>query len=113
MMEDRQKVLEALREELIERVDRYKVHKLRLENPLDRDMEEQAIELENEEVIDALEEEAEEELRQVVHALERIEEGAGEQCERCGEGIDPRRLEAIPYATLCIDCAELEGRAQA
>lgn len=108
-MEERQELLEALRDELVERVDRYKVHKMRLENPLDRDMEEQAIELENEDVIDALEEEAEEELGQVLHALERIEEGEGELCERCGEPIAPQRLEAIPYATLCVDCAELEG----
>lgn len=108
-MEQRQELLEALRDELVERVDRYKVHKMRLENPLDRDLEEQAIELENEDVIDALEEEAEEELGQVMHALERIEEGEGELCERCGEPIDPRRLEAIPYATLCLDCAEQEG----
>lgn len=108
-MEERQELLEALRDELVERVDRYKVHKMRLENPLDRDMEEQAIELENEDVIDALEEEAEEELGQVLHALERIEEGEGELCERCGEPIAPQRLEAIPYATLCVDCAELAG----
>lgn len=108
-MEPRQELLEALRDELVERVDRYKIHKMRLENPLDRDMEEQAIELENEDVIDALEEEAEEELGQVMHALERIEEGEGELCERCGETIDPRRLEAIPYATLCLGCAEQEG----
>ncbi|MBW6392411.1 TraR/DksA family transcriptional regulator [Billgrantia antri] len=108
-MEQRQALLEALRDELIERVDRYKVHKMRLENPLDRDMEEQAIELENEDVIDALEDEAEEELRQVLHALERIDEGNGELCERCAEPIDPRRLEAIPYATLCLECAEQEG----
>ncbi|MCE8032556.1 TraR/DksA family transcriptional regulator [Billgrantia tianxiuensis] len=108
-MEQRQELLETLRDELIERVDRYKVHKMRLENPLDRDMEEQAIELENEDVIDALEDEAEEELRQVMHALERIEEGEGELCERCGEPIDARRLEVIPYATLCLDCAESEG----
>lgn len=108
-MQDRQAELEALRDELVERVDRYKVHKMRLENPLERDMEEQAIELENEDVIDALEEEAEEELGQVMHALERIEDGEGELCECCGEPIDPRRLEAIPYATLCFDCAELEG----
>ncbi|MGQ4877628.1 TraR/DksA family transcriptional regulator [Billgrantia sp. LNSP4103-1] len=108
-MEKRQELLEALRDELVERVDRYKVHKMRLENPLDRDMEEQAIELENEDVIDALEEEAEEELGQVLHALERIEEGEGDLCERCDEPIDPRRLEAIPYATLCVDCADLEG----
>ncbi|WP_104202535.1 TraR/DksA family transcriptional regulator [Billgrantia saliphila] len=108
-MQERQDVLEALRDELVERVDQYKLHKLRQDEPLDRDLEEQAIELENEDVIDALESEAEEELQQVLHALERIEEGEGDVCERCGELIDPARLEALPYATFCFDCAELEG----
>lgn len=25
-------------------------------------------------------------------------------CERCGNEIEPARLEALPYATLCMDC---------
>ncbi len=105
----RQQRLESLRDELIDRADRYKAHKARLEQPLDRDLEDQAIELENEDVIDALEQEAEEELRQVVHALKRVQSGEGDTCEQCGEPIDPRRIEALPYAVLCLECAA--GRA--
>ena len=33
----------------------------------------------------------------------RIDEGTFGLCERCGKPIDPERLEALPYATLCID----------
>jgi RNA polymerase-binding protein DksA len=43
-------------------------------------------------------------LGQVDDALERMEKGTYGVCERCGEEIDYARLEAIPYATLCIRC---------
>jgi len=43
-------------------------------------------------------------LAQVDDALERMEKGVYGLCERCGEEIDYARLEAIPYATLCIRC---------
>lgn len=46
-------------------------------------------------------------LAQVESALERIERGTYGRCERCGEEIDYARLEAIPYATLCIRCQHL------
>jgi RNA polymerase-binding protein DksA len=36
-------------------------------------------------------------------ALHRIDEGTFGLCERCGKPIDPERLEALPWATLCID----------
>jgi RNA polymerase-binding protein DksA len=36
-------------------------------------------------------------------ALLRIDAGTFGLCERCGQPIDPERLEALPYATLCID----------
>lgn len=104
-MADRKLELEHLRDELIARLDRYKAHKEQKEGPLDRDLEEQAIELENDDVIDSLEREAEEELSQVMHALARIREGQGETCEGCGELIDEARLAAVPYTTLCRDCA--------
>ncbi len=38
-------------------------------------------------------------------SLERIEEGVYGQCEECGARIPKMRLNAIPYATLCIKCA--------
>ena len=106
-MAERKQQLEALRDELIDRFERYKAHKEQQGGPLDRDMEDQSIELQNDDVIEALQQEAEDELRQVMHALERIEKGAGDRCEACGEPIDARRLEAVPYTTVCRDCAEL------
>ncbi len=39
-------------------------------------------------------------------SLERIEEGTYGQCEECGVKIPKSRLNAIPYATLCVRCAE-------
>lgn len=41
-------------------------------------------------------------------ALVRIEEGAFGICERCGEEISEKRLEARPVTTLCIKCKEEE-----
>ncbi|MDQ3858319.1 MAG: TraR/DksA family transcriptional regulator, partial [Actinomycetota bacterium] len=38
----------------------------------------------------------------------RIEEGSFGTCARCGNPIGEARLEAMPYATLCIDCKRLE-----
>jgi len=105
-MTDRKQALEGLRDELIARLERYRAHKERQAGPLDKDMEEQAIEVENEDVIDTLEAEATKELKQVMHALSRIEAGKGEQCEGCGEAIDPRRLAALPYTTRCRACAD-------
>ena len=44
------------------------------------------------------------ELREVERALEKLEVGGYGICERCGQPIGEDRLEAIPWATLCIDC---------
>jgi DnaK suppressor protein len=45
-------------------------------------------------------------LSQIETSLERIEEGSYGQCEECGAKIPKARLNAIPYATLCVRCAE-------
>ena len=45
-------------------------------------------------------------LDQVEDALERFEEGTYGLCEQCGEEIDPARLKALPYATLCLSCQQ-------
>lgn len=49
-------------------------------------------------------------LRQIDDALDRIEEGTYGQCEECGEDIIPARLEAVPYANLCVECKENQER---
>jgi DnaK suppressor protein len=45
------------------------------------------------------------ELRRVDAALARVSEGTYGKCATCGELIEPRRLEANPYALQCADCA--------
>lgn len=42
-------------------------------------------------------------LQQIDHALEKMDDGSYGRCERCGEWIEVERLEAIPYATLCLE----------
>lgn len=37
-------------------------------------------------------------------ALRRVEAGTYGTCESCGREISPERLEAYPWASLCIDC---------
>jgi len=53
----------------------------------------------------------EEQLQQVEAALQRLEDGTYGRCERCGQPINPERLEALPYATLCINCRRLQEQA--
>jgi RNA polymerase-binding transcription factor len=46
-------------------------------------------------------------LKEVVTALRKLDEGGFGDCERCGEPIADRRLEALPFARYCIDCQRL------
>jgi RNA polymerase-binding protein DksA len=49
-------------------------------------------------------------LTSIEASLERIEEGTYGLCEECGVKIPKSRLNAIPYATLCVRCAEQQER---
>jgi DnaK suppressor protein len=44
-------------------------------------------------------------LGDVERALAKLEEGTYGRCESCGNEINPVRLEAMPAARYCIDCA--------
>ena len=59
----------------------------------------------------SLEENSEQVLRAIDGALRRIDEGTFGVCETCGQPISEERLEAIPYATQCIDCRRKGERA--
>jgi RNA polymerase-binding protein DksA len=51
-----------------------------------------------------LEENSEHVLADIDAALTRIEDGTYGICSNCGKPISAERLEARPWATLCIDC---------
>jgi len=43
-------------------------------------------------------------LAEVQQALVRIDNGTYGICSNCGQPIPEKRLEAIPWATLCVNC---------
>ena len=51
-----------------------------------------------------LEKRIKEQLTEVEHALHKFEEGTYGLCDNCGQPIDPDRLEALPQASLCVNC---------
>ena len=48
-------------------------------------------------------------LADVERALEKLRDGTYGTCDSCGEPIGDERLEAIPWATLCISCARMRS----
>lgn len=44
--------------------------------------------------------------RAIEKALRLLDEGEYGICQDCGDLINPRRLEAIPWTTLCVGCQE-------
>jgi len=67
---------------------------------------EQAIERESDEVKEQLEGSISNEILLIKSALDRIGAGTYEYCSNCGNEIASARLEALPYTSLCIDCAD-------
>ncbi len=49
-------------------------------------------------------------LQEVVDALTRLEEGEFGECISCGEAVEPKRLEAVPWSPLCLACQEQAER---
>ena len=52
----------------------------------------------------ALEKRLKEQLFEVEHALDKFAKDTYGKCDGCGRAIDPARLEALPYAALCMAC---------
>jgi len=49
-------------------------------------------------------------LRLIDEALARIEEGTYGICVTCEKEIQPKRLEAVPWARHCVTCQDLQER---
>jgi len=48
-------------------------------------------------------------LNDVRRALAKLAEGSYGTCDACGRAIPRERLDAIPWAVLCVACAEVRG----
>jgi DnaK suppressor protein len=49
-------------------------------------------------------------IAEVDRALEKLDEGTYGTCDDCGRPIGAERLEAVPWAALCVDCAGKRSR---
>lgn len=75
-----------------------------LEATPDQDLEDQAINVENDEVLEEMGQVSQDELRAIDAALARIKAGTFGTCAKCGQPISEARLEAVPHAALCEEC---------
>ena len=100
--DDLKKQLEA---QLADLVGRSKDIEEDLQHQLDPDLEEQAIDLEDDEALSGIDEVLRREIVAIRNALSRIDNGTYGVCLKCGGKIGKERLKALPTATLCIACA--------
>lgn len=77
-----------------------------------RDSKERAKEMEDSDVVDALGNDALGERLMIDATLTRLDAGRYGTCEDCLEKIVPARLQAYPYASQCLECANDAERQQ-
>ncbi len=100
--------LERHKQELLLRAADLRADMTHAEGPRNPDFAEQVVELEGEAVLSGVSEATTAEIRQVNRALKRLDDGNYGECAHCGQRIDPRRLEVLPYSDRCVRCAELQ-----
>ncbi|MGE6245624.1 TraR/DksA family transcriptional regulator [Psychrobacter proteolyticus] len=101
----KQNLLE-LKDEYESRINKIEDHIQNPQDDLNEHWEDQAISYRQNDMRKNLMAEARQSLIYVENALSRIENGTYGECEVCGEQIEEQRLEALPYATLCMEHAE-------
>ena len=84
------------------RIHRIEAH---LEQPADKDWEENATASEMDEVLEELGHAGTAEVQAIYAALERLKSGTYGNCARCGERISEERLNVLPHTPLCKTCA--------
>lgn len=95
----------ARRAELEQRRQRIGQDLSRRHEPLSKDFDDRAIQLENDEPLQAIGNAAVLELLDIDVALERMARGLYGVCKVCGEQISAARLAAVPHATICHRCS--------
>ena len=109
--EQAKKILLAQKKELMSQLetiaqqDPYRLSGYSDENTQDDD----AFEREGHHRVESIQKELSELLKRVDQALGRIEKGTYGVCQECQAKIDKARLEAVPYASLCMKCERAKG----
>lgn len=104
---DKQKIKDLLEQKAKDLSDKLNlIESDAIRNPLSSDSEDRSQQIENDDVLNELDSVEAKELQQVKFALRRLENGEYGQCNACGEQISESRLNALPYANVCIECAK-------
>jgi DnaK suppressor protein len=96
--------LAAQRIELCHRIDRHRMDVVRDREPDDETA--AAVENASRDMLAATLERERRTLKEIESALFRLQKGEYGTCDSCGATIPIARLEALPWARRCIDCAE-------
>ncbi|GAA6162687.1 TraR/DksA C4-type zinc finger protein [Pelagimonas sp. KU-00592-HH] len=95
----------ALLKRLSELDERLHLIEEELDAPNSKDWEEMAVEREGDEVLEQLGQSGQDEILRIRAALKRIRDGEYGICVRCGDDISAERLDVLPDAPLCKNCA--------
>jgi RNA polymerase-binding transcription factor len=99
-----EKQLASQRNELLQRIDRH-----RMDAVMDRELDDEAaaaVESTSRDMLAVTLERERQTLKEIESALIKMEKGEYGTCDSCGAAISKARLEALPWARLCIHCAE-------
>lgn len=105
-MSNMDKLREQFEARIAELVDQAKEIDAELRETPNPDFEENATEMEDDEVLEGLGKVALDEIQQLNLAIQRIDNGIYGDCAECGEPIGKARLKAVPHAIKCMDCIE-------
>lgn len=94
-----------LNEKLVQLEDRLAHLKKDMRKSHSADSSEQAVERENDEVLEGIGQETESAIQDIRAALLKIGEGSYGKCSRCGAAINSERLKALPETGHCVSCA--------
>ena len=76
-----------------------------LSEPKSPELNEQAIDIEDDEVLEGLGAAAQKEISLLKLALKRIKDGTYGVCATCGQDISEERLDVVPFTPFCRSCA--------
>lgn len=95
--------------QLLARLSELDAHLHKIENaldePVDQDFEERAVERESDEVLEGIGNAELNEVHMIQAALDRVAIGSYGYCVNCGDAVSEERLDLIPATPKCRKCA--------
>lgn len=105
-------VLETVRTELLDRIRTTQADTSEPQDGDAPDLADRALKTMNRDLLNSVTTSERDMLRRIEDALKRVDEGRFGSCTNCGNPVQPKRLEAIPWARHCVDCQELQDRGE-